>query len=115
MEFIEAKFSVKNDDQKDIANMGINWTQMLLNKNTNYGSSVFKVPVLAPNMDIDSAIRVRMSDKIERLQSLFNNDSEGDLVDESIADTINDLGAYCLLWLINHSKHSSPELKSDDC
>ena len=109
VEAIKIEFTVKDEDQKAIVKIGEDFIDLILRKNNNYGSSAFKIPILAPNMDVDAAIRVRMSDKIERLQNLFNNDS--DLVGESIADTIADLGAYCLLWLVNHSQQpeSSPQ------
>jgi hypothetical protein len=40
-----------------------------------------------------------MSDKIERITSLLSKD-DPEVVDESIRDTVRDLGAYCLLWLV---------------
>lgn len=87
----------RGDDQKRIAEVIIGWGDLLLKKNSDYGSSAWKRPVLAPGLDTDAAMRVRMSDKIERISSLLQKGSAE--VDESIEDTIKDLGAYCLLWL----------------
>lgn len=96
-------FEGKNGtDQRLIAESVIEWGLLLLAKNRNYGSSVFKQPILAPDADIDASIRIRMSDKIERLQHLLSGNK--DEVGESIKDTISDLGAYCLLWLIEEKK-----------
>ena len=87
----------RGDDQKRIAEVVVAWGDLLLSKNSDYGSSAWKQPVLAPGLDADAAMRVRMSDKIERISSLLQKGSAE--VDESIEDTIKDLGAYCLLWL----------------
>lgn len=88
-------------DAKLIASTGVQWTLGILRKNLDYGSSVWHSPVLADGLDPGMAIRVRMSDKISRLQSLLSvKQPAGRRVkDESIDDTIADLGAYCLLYL----------------
>lgn len=86
-------------DQIKIVETGLDFVTTILRKNRNYGSSVFKLPILARKGEsIDYAIRSRLSDKIERLISLLQG--EEDLVGESLDDTITDCGAYCLLWLI---------------
>ena len=85
-------------DQFRIAKEGIAWVSLLLRKNADYDSSAWKRPVLAPECDTDTAMRVRMSDKIERITSLLSK-GDPEVVDESIRDTVRDLGAYCLLWL----------------
>jgi hypothetical protein len=97
MEAIKLEFTVSNKEQQKIVEAGKVFIDLILRKNNNYGSSVFKVPILTPGISADMAIRVRMSDKIERLQSLLK--SNNDLVGENLEDTITDLGAYCLLWL----------------
>ena len=88
-------------DQERIAEVVFAWAEELLEKNRDYGSSVWMAPVLAPECQSEAAIRVRMSDKIQRLQTLISLQQTGQLpeVDESIEDTVSDLGAYCLLWL----------------
>lgn len=86
----------RGDDQRRIAELGLAWVEKLLRKNMDYGSSVFQVPCLAPDCDPGAAIRVRMSDKINRIKSLINTSPE--VAGESLDDTVDDLGAYCLLW-----------------
>lgn len=69
-----------------------------LRKNFDYGSSVFESPVLSPDLPALSAIEVRMSDKIKRLQALKTHDRA--VVEESLRDTMQDLGVYAFLWLV---------------
>ncbi len=85
-----------NPDQRRIAVTGLEWLATLLAKNSDYGSSVWKPPALKPEMDAGDAILVRMSDKVARIASLQSKEAE---VDESLEDTIKDLGAYAILWL----------------
>lgn len=99
------------EDQKLIAEVGIEWLDLLLRKNRDYGSSVFNPPILAPDCLISSAIRVRMSDKIARLNNLFANPKPS--IDESIDDTIRDLGAYCLLLLVEKQRNGTTCGRSD--
>ena len=87
----------RGPEQEAIANEIIRWGALLLRKNRDYGSAVWQSPLLAPDCDPGTAIRVRMSDKISRLSSLLSKKSE--VNDESIDDTLRDLGAYCLLEL----------------
>lgn len=84
--------------QKLIAEIFDDAKALALRKNKDYGGSVFSVPILAPGMSVDAAIRVRMSDKINRLTYLLAGNAPQ--VDESLADTIKDLGTYCFVWLI---------------
>lgn len=84
-------------DQESIAREVIKWGAMLLRKNRDYGSSVWQSPILAPECTPGTAIRVRMSDKLNRLMTLLVQPPE--VVNESIDDTLRDLGAYCLLEL----------------
>ena len=93
--FLDALGGVRGETQKAIAEVGLQWITTLLKKNNDYGSSVFKEPVLAPGMPVTSAIDVRMSDKIARIQNLKTAKQE--VSNESIQDTYNDLGSYCLL------------------
>lgn len=94
------------DDPQRIAEVGVEWLTTLINKNVNYGSSVWKPPALAPDMPVRSAILVRMSDKVARIASLMSGDV--DRVGESLDDTIGDLGAYCLLYLAR-PKEKAPD------
>ena len=91
---IESAIFSDNDDQRRIACVGLSFLSTMLKKNKDYGSSVFKTPMLTPGLDPGVTILVRMSDKIQRLS--HNNKLE---VDESRDDTMMDLGAYALLYL----------------
>jgi hypothetical protein len=96
----EIECALKDDhgwQQTLIARVGVEVIELLLRKNRNYGGSVFTVPILAPDVDVDTAIRVRMSDKVARLQTLLKGDT--DLVDESIDDTFADLLGYIILLI----------------
>jgi hypothetical protein len=87
----------RGDDQQRIAEVGLKWLTTILNKNNDYGCSVWKRPLLAPKSCVADAIFVRMTDKVERIASLR---SKGICeVAESLDDTVGDLGAYCLLYL----------------
>lgn len=95
---IEAALSgERGPDQKRIADTAIDWMATLLRKNADYGSSAWKVPILAPTMSVGDAIMVRMTDKIERIASLLQRPAE--VKSETLEDTVKDLVAYCLLWL----------------
>lgn len=93
----EALLGERDEGQQRIAEIGIKWLSTLLKKNQDYGSSVWKTPVLAPNMKCGDAILVRMSDKIFRVQSIL--DAGKSEISESLEDTMSDLGSYALLWL----------------
>ncbi len=94
---LDALRGARGADQRRIAEVGMAWLETILRKNTDYGSSVWKVPLLAPAMDAGDAILVRMTDKVHRIGSLKKRPAE--VVTESLDDTITDLGAYCLLYL----------------
>ena len=100
----EALDGKRGPDQKLIAEVGLAWIEKLLRKNTDYGSSVFRPPILCPGMETTAAIDVRMSDKIARIANLKT--AKAQVVDESIDDTYDDLGAYCLLRKIARLKES---------
>jgi len=95
--FLSALTGDRGKDQHAIAEAGLRWISLILRKNSDYGSSVWKSPSLKPAMSIGDAIFVRMSDKIARIASL-NSKETNEVKDESLADAIRDLGAYCLLW-----------------
>lgn len=68
-------------------------------KNADYGDSFSQS---LERFDIIAAV-VRMSDKVNRLQSLVNRKQEAQVKDESIADTFLDLACYAimtLMWII---------------
>lgn len=96
--FVESIEGVRGNDQKRIAEKVLDLGSTLLRKNADYGSSVWKTPVLAPNLPPRSAILVRMSDKVSRLERLLAG-NEAEVKSESIEDTMKDLVAYGILWL----------------
>lgn len=66
-------------------------------KNADYGDSFAKV-----RQEYPQAILIRLSDKFERLKSLYNTDKQ--LVkDESVQDTLLDLANYCLLECVERT------------
>ena len=97
--FLDALNGNNGTPQKMIAEEGLRWINLLLKKNKDYGSSVFMSPLLCTHLLPSTAILVRMSDKIQRLEHLLNFVDEPE-VEESTSDTIMDLGAYCLLYLV---------------
>ena len=103
----------RGDDQQLIAEEGIAWIATMLRKNRDYGGSVWRQPVLAPDCKPGTAIRVRMSDKIARIQSLLEKDG-AEVNDESLEESIRDLGAYCLLLLVGNKRKDSPCSTSSD-
>jgi hypothetical protein len=92
--------------QESIAREVVHWGDLLLRKNRDYGDSAWQRPLLAPDCDPGVAIRVRMSDKLNRLISLLSRPAE--VSDESIDDTLRDLGAYCLLELARPGRLNHP-------
>lgn len=93
----ESIYGKYGPDQQRIATVGLTWVATLLRKNSDYGSAVWQEPILAPDCSTDAAIRVRMSDKVSRIRSLLSKRAE--VKEETIDDSIGDLGAYCLLLL----------------
>jgi hypothetical protein len=87
----------RGEDQKRLAVTGLEVVGTLLRKNTDYGSSAWQVPILAPRMTPREAIQCRMSDKVARLAKLLTGDQAA--VEESIEDTMRDLAGYSILWL----------------
>lgn len=67
---------------------------ILIRKNKDYGNS-FETTL---NKYGDVALLLRLEDKMNRLESLFNK-KENLVKDESFNDTVTDLAGYCLLYL----------------
>lgn len=82
--------------------------EILLAKNSNYGDTAGEPPILAPWLEPDMAIRVRMSDKISRLRTLLTR--EQDKVGESLKDTFMDLAGYAVLMKIELDKEEESRL-----
>lgn len=85
----------RGQQQQIIAEEGMKIISLLLQKNHDYGSSVFEPPALDPSLSVLAAIDVRMSDKIARIKNLKTATSE--VKSESIDDTYKDLAGYVIL------------------
>lgn len=80
---------------------------LLARKGADYGGSAFESPTLAPLLSSKTSILVRMSDKINRLQTLAvrnANWTNYHVKDETFDDTIRDLAGYCILYLAANEK-----------
>lgn len=94
----------RGEDQKLIASVGLGIVETLLRKNRDYGGSVFLPPVsdVSPGL----GIVVRLSDKWNRIQSLYNGVAE--VADESLIDTFRDLAGYAILWVVSRYRSTAP-------
>lgn len=102
----EAVLGRRGEDQEAIARFGLRVLATLIRKNTDYGSSAWKPPMLCPGMTARQGLQCRLSDKIQRLQTLLASDDPM-VVEESVEDTFGDMVGYGILWL------ACPE--EDDC
>lgn len=93
-------------DQARIAVVGLKLVLTLLRKNESYGSSVFAQAVIAPDVKPEAGIRVRMSDKIARIQSLLSPEKKDCF--ESLEDAFLDLAGYSILWAVSHTTVAKP-------
>lgn len=82
---------------------------VLVRKNMDYGASAFNPPALAPGVAPTTAILVRMSDKIARLNNLQTAEKPNY---EAIEDTILDLAGYAILLLV--AKQQEKEVQPFD-
>lgn len=99
IEDIADSYDGKNgDDQQRISQAGLELIHLLLRKNRDYGGSAFKRPILTPDLSAQSAIKVRMSDKIERINNLQKIEQSPE-VEETVEDTWRDLAGYIILLL----------------
>ncbi len=96
---LEALRGNRGDDQRAIAEKGIEIVELLLRKNADYGSSAWQVPLLAPTLAADVGILVRASDKIRRLERLLGG-HQAEVSDESLDQTIDDLIGYLMLYRV---------------
>ena len=97
------------EDQRRLAEQGMQLVALLLAKNADYGGSAWQIPTLAPGLSLREAIQCRMSDKIQRLQMLLSGKAPEVL--ESTEDTMRDLAGYCILWL--GAPQAVPEVITD--
>lgn len=83
---------------------------VLFCKNRDYGNSAFTTPALLPNLPPASAILVRLSDKIARLQTLADQDYRAQVADERFRDTIVDLAGYAVLYLAATEENETQDM-----
>jgi hypothetical protein len=94
-------------EQQMLAAAGIEQINFLSAKNEDYGSAVFKKPMLA-DISPDVSILVRLSDKYSRIDSLVHKgvtiaalaatpNAEPAVKTESLEDSLDDLAGYWLL------------------
>ena len=88
--------------------------ELLCRKNTDYGDSAEKSPVLLPFLPPRTAIFVRMSDKIERMKKLLTSQACVGSCEETFQDTVRDLAGYCVLLLITGKKSSVSSKNNDE-
>lgn len=93
----EALDGQRGEDQKKIAEVGVQIVATLLKKNKDYQGSAYQSPCLLQKLSPREGIQVRMSDKIQRLQNLLKGNAAE--VKESVEDTVCDLSGYGILWL----------------
>ena len=91
----QALSGTRGDEQKKIAEVGVALVAKLLRKNHDYGSSALSPPLMAPHIKTRDALLCRMSDKVARIHSLASKSAE---VEESLDDSVGDLGGYSILW-----------------
>jgi len=97
MEIVQSALLDKGSDRCRIAEVGLEMISLLIQKNEDYGSSVWKRPILAPSMNTCDAILVRMSDKVSRIANLSTNEAK--VASESMEDTLRDLVGYGILYM----------------
>lgn len=85
-------------DREIIALVGLRVVGTLLKKNADYGCSVWKPPVLVPDIDPLKAMLCRTSDKIERIATLAAGRLP-QVVGEGLKDSVLDMAGYSILML----------------
>lgn len=87
-------------------------TETYRKKNADYGDSFKK------SMDEDGILvaKIRIGDKIRRIESLLKKGGEAQVKDEKLQDTFLDLANYCvmtILWLKGRNDSSSEKILED--
>lgn len=98
-----------SQDQREIAFIGLATTALMVTKNEDYGGSVFQAGALSPDVTPEQGIRVRIGDKLSRINNLVNLPGN-QRVSESLEDTGHDASAYLLLWVIARMRASGVEV-----
>lgn len=107
----EAVQGLHGPDQAYIAQAGLEILDTLLRKNTDYGSSAWNQPLLAPDLTPEQGMRTRMSDKVSRLNGLLSGNKAQ--VDESVADTFLDLAGYSILYVAYGVKQAAESQRKE--
>lgn len=96
-----------NESQSRIAETGLHILTTLLRKNRDYGDTAQRVPEFATEVPAETAIRVRLSDKVARVKQLLkSNDPQ---VQESLSDSFLDLAGYSILEVIALAEKNKPQ------
>lgn len=99
----------ENQDQREIAFLGLQTIAIMVTKNQDYGSSVFNIGTISPDVSPEAGIRVRLGDKLSRINNLIAQ-PDAQRISESITDTGHDASAYLLLWVIARMRENETEV-----
>jgi hypothetical protein len=102
-----------SQDQREIAFIGLQTIAIMVKKNQDYGSSVFNIGAISPDVSPEQGIRVRLGDKLSRINNLVSQPGNQQVA-ESITDTGHDASAYLLLWVIARMRAGSAEVCGSD-
>lgn len=82
----------------------------LIAKNKDYGNSSGMSPLFVNGLSAESALLIRMSDKVRRLDALLmkKDGTSPAVTNESIEDTLLDLAGYALLVRMERRKAQNP-------
>ena len=79
--------------------------QVYIDKNSDYGDSFSNVRKKYPN-----AILIRLNDKLNRLEKLYEKGYEAKVKNESVNDTLLDIANYCIMEIMeNNSEFKLPK------
>ena len=109
IEIITNALAGDSQDQREIAFIGLQTVAIMIQKNQDYGSSVFNVGAISPDITPEQGLRVRLGDKLSRINNLVAQ-PDAQRVSESITDTGHDASAYLLLWVIARIRESGSEV-----
>lgn len=93
----EVRKETNNNFMEIYKNIVKNMVDICVKKNKDYSSSV----VDSYEKFGDISYLTRITDKYNRLVSLYSHQDKHEVADEKYEDTIKDLANYCLLWLAN--------------
>lgn len=97
-------------DQPAIAETFLAAAAVALQKNLDYGSS-FRAESPLVGVDAQTAILIRMGDKIKRIRTLSGQPAA--VAGESLRDSMLDLANYALLWVLLEDEQSHEDDGND--